>query len=213
MKKVSRIVLALVLCGTMAFTACSTAWVSQAEQVIAVVLPAAVNILSLIAALKGTAVSTGDATTIENAGAQVTADLQLISTLVSSYDTAEASAKPGILGQIQSALATANTNLASILPALHVSDPATVNKITAIVQLVQAELSSLVALIPLVNPTATPEMVKLAQRQAAKAPPLSAKDFAKSFNKVMTAKTGNAQLDAAAAHCTIHTKLAWRLGF
>lgn len=209
MKKYSKVLLALILVITLTFTACSTAWISEAEEIVAALIPAATNILSLVAALKGGSISTTDAAMIQSAGTQANTDLQLVATLITSYDAADATAKPGILSQIQAALSSASTNLSAILPALHVTDPKTVAKITAIVGLVQTEIQSLVAIIPIVNPTASAAMVKLATRQAAKTPPMKAKDFVKAFNSTMTAKTGFAELDAATPHCKIKGKSFW----
>jgi len=63
-----RAALALVLCMTMTLAACSTTWIGQAEEVVAVLIPAATNILTLVATLQGTSISAGDLRTIQNAG-------------------------------------------------------------------------------------------------------------------------------------------------
>ena len=94
----------LVLCMTITLAGCSTDWIGQAEQIVAVLIPAATNIVALVAALQGKSVSAGDLQTIQNAGAQAGADLQLIQSLIAAYQKADAATKPGILNQIQTAI-------------------------------------------------------------------------------------------------------------
>ena len=49
--KFGKAMLALILCATLMCTACSTAWMSEAEQFVAALVPAAANIVALVAAL------------------------------------------------------------------------------------------------------------------------------------------------------------------
>jgi hypothetical protein len=60
------------------------------------------------------------------------------------------------------------------------------------------------AIVPLVKAGASPAMKALAEKQARKQPPLTASEFVVSYNATMTAKTGNAELDQAAAGMKIH---------
>src|SRR5580698_9221163 len=143
--------LALILCVLVLFTGCSTAWVGQAEEIVAALIPAAANLVTLVAALQGKSVSAADLQTIENAGTQVGADLQLIQSLVAQYEKADAAAQPGILNQIESAVNTAQANLNGILPAIHIKDAATQAKISAVVGILLSEVSSLAAVVPLVR--------------------------------------------------------------
>jgi len=204
MKKSFRSALAFVLVLTMICTACSTAWISEAENIVAALLPAAANIIALISAVKGGQESAADLQAINEAGAQAQGDLQLVQTLVSEYEKADASAQPGLLVQIQTAIATAQTNLGSILPSLHIKDAATQAKITALVSVVLSEIESLAAIVPLVKPGASSAMVAMATRQASRTMPLSADEFVTAYNKTMTAKTGNGSLDKAASGLAIH---------
>lgn len=197
-----RVVLAGVLCATITLTACSTAWIGQAEEVVAALIPAATNIVALVAALQGKSVSAADLQTIQKAGTQAGADLQLIQALIAAYQQAEAAAKPGILNQIQTAIATVQANLQGLLPALHIQDTATQTKITAVVGIVLSEVQSLAAIVPLVSANASPTM--MAKAVGKKKLPLSAEEFVKSYNATLTAKTGNAELDRAAAGFQIH---------
>jgi hypothetical protein len=199
-----RVGLAMVLCVTIALAGCSTTWVGEAEEVVAALIPATTNIVALVAALQGKSVSAADLQTIQKAGAQAGADLQLVQALITAYQTADATAKPGILNQIQTAIATVQANLQAVLPALHIQDTATQSKITAIVGLVLSEVQSLAAILPLVTPSASPAMMAEAAQQVKKQPPLTASEFVASYNATLTAKTGNAALDRATAGLQIH---------
>ena len=102
--RLGRAGLGVVLCVSITLAGCSTKWIGQAEQVVAALIPAAANIVALVAALEGKSVSATDLQTIQNAGTQAGADLQLIQSLITAYQTADATAKPGILNQIQTAI-------------------------------------------------------------------------------------------------------------
>ena len=75
---------AAVLCGTLMLTACSTAWIGQAEQIVAAMIPAVANLVTLVAALQGKNVSVADLQTIQSAGAQAGTDLQLMQSLIAA---------------------------------------------------------------------------------------------------------------------------------
>jgi hypothetical protein len=197
-------VMALVLGAAIMFTACSTAWIGAAEQIVAALIPAATNIVALLATLEGKAISPGDLQLIENAGTQAGADLQLLQALIAQYDKADASAKPGLLNQIQTAINTVQMNLSALLPALHIKDVATQTKVTAVIGILLSEVQSLAAIVPLANPNAPPQMMATAARRAQMQAPLAASEFVSSYNTTMTAKTGNADLDRAAAGLQIH---------
>jgi len=199
-----RVVLGLVLCVTVTLAGCSTTWIGEAEQVVAALIPAAANIIALVAALEGKSVSAADLQTIQNAGTQAGADLQLIESLITAYQTADATAKPGILNQIQTAINTVQANLQGLLPALHIQDAATQAKITAVVGIVLSEVESLAAIVPLVSADASTAAMARAAAQTKKQPPLTASEFVKSYNATLTAKTGNANLDRVTAGLKIH---------
>lgn len=203
-QEVMTVVLALVLCATVMLSACSTAWISQAEEIVAALIPAAANIVALVAALQGGNVSAQDLQAIQTAGTQATADLQLLQSLIAEYQKADAQAQPGILNQIQTAIETAQSNLSAILPTLHIKDTATQAKITAVVGVVLSEVQSLAAIVPLVNPHASAAMMRMAEQQTKKQPPLTASQFVSSYNATMTARTGKPAVDQATSSLRIH---------
>ncbi len=196
-------IVAVVLCGVLICTACSTAWIAQAEEIVAALIPAAGNILALIGALEGKTVSASDLQAIQNVAAQAGADLQLIQSLITAYQKADATEQSGILNQIQSAITAAETNLQGLLGALHIKDAATQAKIAAVVGLVLAEIQSLAAVVPLVQNQSSVASTQLPAKSNVKAP-LSAREFVISYNATMTAKTGNADLDRVTAGLRIH---------
>jgi hypothetical protein len=223
MRKHSGGAVALILCATMMFTACSTAWIGAAEQIVAALIPAAANIIALVATMQGKTVSAADLQLIQRAGTQAGADLLLIQALIAQYQKADAASKPGILNQIQTAMHTVQANLNGLLPALHIQDVATQTKITAVIGILLSEVQSLAAIVPLVQAGAELPHPSTGSGQAVsqqtRAPstssgqamghpnlkaPLSASEFVASYNKTMTAKTGNADLDRATAGLQIH---------
>ena len=202
--KFGKALLALTLCATLTFTACSTAWISEAEQIVVALIPAAANIVALAATLQGKNVSANDLETIQKAGAQAGADLQLLQSLIAAYEKADAAAQPGILNQIEAATNAAQSAVDGLLPALHIEDATTQAKVTAVVGIVLSEIQSLAAIVPLIDPSTSPGVMAMASRQVKKLPPLTASEFVSSYNATMTAKTGNAALDHATAGLRIH---------
>jgi hypothetical protein len=202
--KFAKAFLTLTLVTALVLTACSTAWIGEAEQIVAALVPAAANIVGLVAALQGKSVSASDLETIQNAGAQAGADLQLLQSLIAAYQKADSAGQPGILNQIQAAINAAQTTMGGLLPALHIKDAATQAKITAVVGIVLSEIQSLAAIVPLVGAGAAPAAVATAVKQVKKRPPLTASEFVRSYNATMTARTGNTDLDHATAGMEIH---------
>ena len=200
--------LGLVLCVTVTLAGCSLNWITEAEQVVAALIPAAANIITLVAALDGKSVSAADLQTIQNAGTQAGADLQLIQSLITAYQTADATAKPGILNQISAAINAVQTNLQGLLEGLHIQDAATQTKIQAVVGIVLSEVESLAAIVPLVGASAEASNSSAGPAKESQNPhplPLTASEFVKSYNAMLTAKTGTVELDRVTAGLKIHS--------
>jgi hypothetical protein len=203
----------VLLCLTMVLAGCSTTWIEEAEEIVAALIPAAGNIVALVAAVQGKGVSANDMQMIQNSGAQA-ADLQLIQSLIAAYQKADATAQPGILNQIESAIAAVEANLKGLLPALHIQDAATQAKVTAVIGLVLSEVESLAAVVPLVSSQGSGSSAQTSHPVAQNATrvgqpsftraPLTASEFVSSYNATMTAKTGDAALDRATAGLKIH---------
>ncbi len=211
LSNVGKAVLVLVLCMTVLLAGCSTAWIGQAEEIVAALIPAAGNVLTLVAALQGKTVSASDMQMVQTATTQASADLQLVQSLIAAYQKADAAAQPGILNQIEAAINGVQANLQGLLPALHIKDAATQAKITAVIGLTLSEVQSLTAILPIVKaqtasgPAAAMARMTMAAPVAARArAPLSASEFVSSYNAMLTAKTGNADVDRATAGLKIH---------
>jgi hypothetical protein len=190
------------VCGMLVCTGCTTAWISEAEQIVAALIPATANLLTLIATLEGKDISAGDLQTVQNAGTQAGADLQLLESLITQYQRAGAVAQPGLLNQIQVEMESVQSALNALLPALHIKDGATKTKVSAVIGIVIAEVESMAAIVPLADSSASAVKMQLtAKRQV----PLTANQFVSSYNATMTARTGNAELDLAASRLRIHS--------
>jgi hypothetical protein len=205
----ARATLAAVLCGILMWTACSTAWIGQAEEIVVALIPAAANLITLITALQGHGVSAQDLQMIGTASTQAQTDLQLINTLITQYQqAADAQTQASLLAKIQAAITSVQSNLSALLPALHISDAATQSKVTAVIGLILSEVQSLEAIIPLVHSGSTAQ-ASAALKAGKVKPPLRAGEFRASYNAIMTAKTGKAALDGAAARCKLHGPGFW----
>ncbi len=205
----ARAALAAVLGCTLIWTACSTAWITQAEEILAALIPAAANLITLITALQGNGVSARDLQLIEGASTQAQTDLQLINTLITQYQqAADAAAQASLLAKIQTAIGSVQSNLGGLLAALHISDAATQSKVAAVIGLILSEVQSLEAIIPLVHAASTAQASAGLKAGKVKAP-LTAGEFRASYNSIMTAKTGNAPLDGAATKCRLHGPGFW----
>jgi hypothetical protein len=201
----AKVMVVILLCGTMTWTACSAeAWIGEAEQIAAALIPAVGNLVAVAAAVQGDKVSAGDMQTIQNAGSLVGANLQLLQSLMTAYQKADVAARPGLLNQVQTAIGAAQANLNGLLPVLHIKDAAAQAKISAVLGLVTSEVDSLAAIVPWVNSKASPGMMAMAVIQAKKSAPLTARDFVSSYNSTMAAKSGDAVLDHATAGMQIH---------
>ncbi len=128
-----RIGLALMMSATMILAGCSTDWVQEAEQIVAVMIPGAANLVTLIAMLEGKTVTAEDLAVVQSAGTQAGSDLQLIQSLIAAYDKADATAKQGCEPDSERAECRASESGRSAAGELHIKDAATQTKLTAVV--------------------------------------------------------------------------------
>lgn len=164
----------------MTTTSCTSAqFVSQFDQYANQIVPAVNSILAILQ-LFGV---------VNQAAlpAKVAADVSAAEQLVADF--AKPGADPSIRGEITAKEAALNADLQLILGLVQVKDPAAQAKITALVTLVEAAIAEGFALVP---QSTSPAAVTVATARAAK---FQSKDFVGSFNKSLTGKTGNADLD------------------
>jgi len=171
-------------------TACSTAWVTQAEEIVAAVLPAVTNIITLVSLAEGN-VSSHDLSIITNSAAQANTALQTVGTLIDQYNSAPDAQKADLLAKINTGIQDAQANIASILPQLHITDPDSQQKVVAIIGIVQQEISSLQGLLPLIKSGRMSRAAFLAKT-------MDAKHFRSRYNAALSAKSGNPVLDKGA---------------
>jgi len=188
--KLKKSVLAGLLALAMFATACSTSWVSQAIAITNALLPVAVNVIQLVTAMQSAeGSSTADVVLAQKWAATVSADLTLVQTLLKQYNSAAAADKPGFLNKLNDALQVVSSDLGTLLPALHISNPQTQAKVTAMVGLVAAEISAIEALVSAAQgKTSIP-------RNAPKV--MDAKSFSAAYKTLVKAPTGYAPLDQA----------------
>ncbi|MDE3179997.1 MAG: hypothetical protein KGM47_10105 [Acidobacteriota bacterium] len=171
--KMRRFLLVPVLALAVAIAACNTSWIQTAQQYIAVLAPAIEDVIGIlqIAGVRG--ISQTDVNTVARFAAEATADLSKISVLLTQYNSANAVTTAQ---QIDAAANDAKQNLSSILPAIHVTDPKTVSKVTAAVDLAVNTITELEALVPV-------KTQKTAYPSRAQRPP-SPSQLQKQFNNI-----------------------------
>lgn len=180
------LLLAITIDAVLFLAGCTTSWVTEASSIVTLLGPAIASALEILAAF-GVGLSPAIAASITAWGKQAQTALQQVATLINQYNAAAATAKPGILSEIQTLLSTISGDLATLLPTLHVTDPATQAKIIAVFNAVAGELAALVILIPSLKSASALEDHTAALLQIAKAAHAahvkSAQQFASDFNK------------------------------
>lgn len=205
MKRVhaQKMFLSVLLCGTLMWTGCSTNWIGEAEQIVGVLIPAAANVMTLVATLQGS-VPTADIQAAQSVGSEVNSDLQLLQSLINQYEKADSTSQAALLSQIQAALGAVQSQLTALVPALHIKDAATQEKVDALVGVVLSEVQSMAEIVPVLEKTESAVTLRTVRVPAQGTAPLSASEFVSSYNTIMARKTGNGQLDQASSRLRIH---------
>lgn len=184
----NRLALALALSLAMFSTACSTAWVSTVDSIIAAAAPALINILQIVAVAKGGAMNSGLASKINT-------DAAAIKTVAADF------AKDGSTNTcttLQSAIATYQSDQVLVLQVAQVSDSATQTKIALLTDLVAGTVQAITAAIPACQAPAS------LRRTFEVGPPLKLRSFVTTYNAILRAKTGNPDVDALTPKLAIH---------
>src|SRR5450755_3288359 len=188
-------ILVFALSLAMFSTACSTAWVSTLDTILAAAAPALINILQIVSVANGRPMNSTLAT-------KIGADATVIKTLAGDFAKASSGSAPGACQRLQAAVGVYQADQQLVLQAAQVSDPNTQTKITLLANLVAGTVEAITAVIP---------SCQNASRQSFKAaPPYSITTFAAHYNSVLIAPTGNAAVDAATPKLKLyrHSKLA-----
>jgi hypothetical protein len=189
-------ILVLALSLTMFCTACSTAWVSTLDSILAAAAPALINILQIVAVASGRPMNSDLAT-------KINVDATVIKTLAGDFAKASSGSAPGVCQQLQAAVGVYQADQQLVLQVAQVSDANTQTKVTLLANLVAGTVEAITAVIP--------SCQNADSRQGFKAaPPYSLTTFTAHYNSVLTAPTGNAAVDAATPKLKLyrHSKLA-----
>ena len=196
LNSMTKAVLAVVLCVSLATTGCTAEWIKVALADLPVLTQMALNIASLVAALEtGKQVSPTEAAAIQNISAEAGKDLNLLQAL---YDQYKANPDKAILAKIQSVIGDIKQNLPALLQAAHITNPTLLARVTAAVNLILSTVSSFASLMP--QPVA-PSIA--ARRAPANTAVPHVKDLKMQWNAQVCAATGNAVFDAALTGCRI----------
>jgi hypothetical protein len=177
-------------------TACSTAWVSTLDSILAAAAPALINILQIVAVANGRPMNS-------NLAVKINGDATVIKTLASDFAKASSQSAPGVCQQLQAAIGAYKADQQLVLQAAQVSDPNTQTKITLLSNLVAGTVEAITAVIPSCQNSEARQSFKTT-------PPYSVSSFTDHYNSVLTAATGNGAVDAATPKLKLHqhSKLA-----
>jgi len=181
--------LVVLLSIAMFCTACSTAWVSTLDSILAAAAPALVNILQIVAVANGQAMNS-------NLAAKINADATVIKTLAGDFAKASSGSAPGVCQQLDAAVVAYQADQALVLQVAQVSDSKTQTKITLLANLIAGTVQAITAVIPSCQTNAQASFEAL--------PPYSVSSFAEHYNSILVAPTGNAAVDAATPALKLH---------
>lgn len=201
--------LAIAVTGGMV-AGCSTAQVQADIQKVIQEIPTAISIaesiITIVSAAQGKTaadpVLVAQATQIAG---EVTADLKLASSILAQYQTGLGTAPASVIAELDSAVASAQTNLGSILTALHISNTQMAEAIGFAVAGIQGVLLALESVIPAKAAALFPR-VSANLRAIGSAPGAlhvsiqSARAVAKSYNGKVKPLFPKAQVAVPAAH-------------
>lgn len=140
----------LVMAPLVAMQGCNAAQVQADIAAVLKDLPTAISIAESIISILGLAGVNQQqgVADITNWSGQIAGDLKLASSLISQYQTNLAKAPAGVIGELDTAVATVNTNLQSILNASHIYDAKVQAGIGVAVAGIDSVLLGLEAIIP-----------------------------------------------------------------
>lgn len=161
--------------------------VSQFEQALNEVGPAVATILQIVALIKGSPADLSLA-------AKIDADTANLEKLYSDFQSAEAANKGNVAAQINASFAVLQADLGTVFAVAQVSDKDTQFKISALLGLITSAVH--IAEAAVIHPAA--------MAAGPKALRLDADSLRDSFNTILVAKTGNAQVDSFTAKHKLH---------
>ncbi len=184
--------LVVILSCALFCTACSTAWVSTVDSILAAAAPALINILEIVSAANGQPLNASLA-------AKINSDAAVIKSLALDLSTASFAAGPGVCSHLQAAVSAYQADQALVLQVAQVSDPNTQTKITLLADLVSGTVVAIESVIP------SCQSASLA-RSLRSAPPYSLKTFVNRYNDVLVTPTGNSAVDLITQKLKLHRR-------
>jgi hypothetical protein len=183
--------LALVLVACLTLAACSTSWIAQAQAIVQVMLPAAINILSLVSAFSGAKVDPQVVAEMTQVTSEVNADLNQLSALLADYNNLPPAQKATRIQQINDVLNILQQHTNDLLAAAHIKDAVLQAKVTAVINLVISEVQSIESLIPILQGNKSAKSARAMNY-------VSAQQFRQRYNATMTAPTAAPDIDLKA---------------
>jgi len=159
-------------------TGCS-AWTTQATNILNLLGPAVEAALGILSAF-GIGIPASVLQQFTTWSTAAKAAFAQVAILIQEYQTAVATAQPGILGEIQAAIDVVAGDLTNLLPLIKVTAPKTQAIIAAVFGAISAMLVSLVNLLPVLKGEVTDHEEARKRIAAVK----SAKEFKTEFNQL-----------------------------
>lgn len=138
---------AILLALAITVEGCSTSWIKTALADLPVLVQIAENIAAIVGVAQGQS-DTQVKAQIQSVAATAKTGLEAIQALVNSYNSAPASQKATIAGEIDAGLSAVQANLQQILTACRVLNPQLQATITGIVTLAQGTVLAIQTLVP-----------------------------------------------------------------
>jgi hypothetical protein len=185
-------ILVVTLSLAMFCTACSTAWVSTLDSILAAAAPALINILQIVAVANGQPVNS-------NLIAKINADATVVKTLAGDFARTSSLAAPGVCSQLQAAVSAYQADQALVLQVAQVGDQNTQTKITLLADLVGGTIVAIEAVIPSCQGAS-------AAKSFRSAPSYSLATFVTRYNGILVMPTGNPAVDAVTQKLKLHPR-------
>ena len=192
-----KIFTSMLLVFTLAFTsmfqyACSTAWVSKLDTIIAAAAPALINVLNIVSIAEGKPVNTA----LE---AKITADAANLKVVAADLAAASAAAAPTVCAQTQAAAQSILADSQAVFQIVQVSSAASQTNALLVFQAADAIIVTVTSLIPsCASPVVAMSFAK------AKLEALDANALVSNYNTVLVKPTGKPLVDAYNKKHKIH---------
>jgi len=193
---VTMLLLWLAVMSVFCLSGCATSWVTEATSILQLLGPAISAALGILAAF-GTGIPPSVMTTIQAALNTGIAGITQILQWIEQYNSETPDQQKNILLQIQNAIQAIKDNIGSVLSNLSTGLPSDVlAKIQAVLGAVIAEVEALEALVPVLVAKGTLTEEDIQEHLGVSGSPLLlAKQWKPMFKRILTAPTGNADLD------------------